>query len=76
MTCLRAQGGVSPQVLSHVYGLMKAADQPGEEGLEGRDWLVSEEGIRWVLESTDAVCEVVRGPSGGDGRGEQVKAKL
>jgi hypothetical protein len=73
ITCLRAQGGVAPQVLSHVYGLMKAADQPGEEGLDGREWLVSEEGIRWILESTDAVCEVVRGTKTEVGG---VKAKL
>lgn len=79
ISCLRAQGGVGPQVLSHVYGLLKAADQPGEEGLQGRAWLTSEEGVKWVLESTDKICEAVRGGRTGDSTnaGEQeLRAKL
>lgn len=80
ITCLRAQQGVGPQVLSHVFGLRKAwedgtwKDEPeaGEE--EGIRWLVSDEGCTWVLEKVD---ELVAALSGGQGSTfAPVKAKL
>lgn len=63
---LRAQTGVGPQVLSHVFGLRKAIDQgihereaetPEEQG--GMEWLAGEEGCEWVLRSVDEITESV-----------------
>ncbi|KAF2845499.1 hypothetical protein T440DRAFT_407931 [Plenodomus tracheiphilus IPT5] len=80
ITCLRAQQGVGPQVLSHVFGLRKAWEdgtwkqepQAGEE--EGIKWLVSDEGCTWVLEKVD---ELVAALGGGQGSTfAPVKAKL
>ena len=63
MTCLRAQQGVGPQVTSHVFGLKKAnlegGGADGEAKVQGQDWLCSDEGVEWVLESTDEISEVV-----------------
>jgi hypothetical protein len=80
VTCLRAQQGVGPQVLSHVFGLRKSWDdgtwkqepQAGDE--EGIRWLVSDEGCTWVLEKVD---ELVAALGGGQGSTfAPVKAKL
>lgn len=70
IACLRAQQGVGPQVLSHVFGLRKAWDdgtwksepQAGDE--EAIRWLVSDEGCTWVLEKVD---ELVAALGGGEG---------
>ncbi|GAA6060253.1 hypothetical protein JCM10212_003493 [Sporobolomyces blumeae] len=71
IACLRAQGGVGPQVTSHVFGLRKSfeGNGPGSaqsedetERVEGGEWLASEEGCTWVLEQVDRIVEeVVRG---------------
>jgi hypothetical protein len=65
MTCLRAQTGVSPQLTSHVFGLKKAllegGGAEGEDALQGQEWLTSDEGVQWILESTDAISELVGG---------------
>lgn len=63
IACLRAQGGVGPQVTSHVFGLRKSLE-PGsgaelEEKVEGQEWLTSEEGCQWVLEQVDKIVEIV-----------------
>ncbi|KAF2129472.1 hypothetical protein P153DRAFT_431423 [Dothidotthia symphoricarpi CBS 119687] len=80
ITCLRAQQGVGPQVLSHIYGLRKAWDdgtwktdqEVGEESAV--KWLVSDEGCTWVLEKVD---ELVAALGGGQGSTfAPVKAKL
>lgn len=80
ITCLRAQQGVGPQVLSHVFGLRKAWDDDswrrdtdvGDE--EGVKWLVSDEGCIWVLEKVD---ELVAALGGGEGSTfAPVKARL
>jgi hypothetical protein len=70
IACLRAQQGVGPQVLSHVFGLRKAwkdgtwkdEQEAGEE--EAVKWLVGDEGCTWVLEKVD---EVVAALGGGEG---------
>jgi len=70
VACLRAQQGVGPQVLSHVYGLRKAWDdgswkdepEAGEE--EGIRWLVSDEGCEWALKKVDEVVEALGGGQG------------
>lgn len=67
VSCLRAQTGVGPQVLSHVFGLRKALDdgsfkaEKDEEGLEGAEWLASDEGSEWLLKSVDNVAEALGG---------------
>ena len=80
IACLRAQQGVGPQVLSHVFGLRKAWEdgswrderEAGEE--EGIKWLASDDGCEWTLEKVDEVVEAL-----GDGQGSTFapfKAKL
>lgn len=75
VACLRAQTGVGPQVLSHIFGLRKAYEsgEPGEE-VEGGKWLASDEGCEWLLKRIDEVVGAVGGSFAG-GYGE-VKAKL
>lgn len=80
VACLRAQQGVGPQVLSHVFGLRKAwADgtwrtepDAGEE--EAIRWLVSDEGCTWILQKVDEIVEAI-----GKGEGTTyapIRAKL
>lgn len=63
IAALRAQGGVGPQVTSHVWGLMKAepsiaANDPHSNGLK---WITSEEGAVWTVEAVNALSEAVEG---------------
>ncbi|TFA99895.1 Dol-P-Man [Trichoderma ghanense] len=73
---LRAQTGVGPQVLSHVFGLRKAVDDGsfrgdlevkggGEEeerlSEEGARWLAGDEGGEWVLRTVDRIVEGLGG---------------
>lgn len=68
VACLRAQGGVGPQVISHVFGLRKAV----EDGTWVHDvesegtarWLASDEGSEWILNCIDGIVESI-----GEGRG-------
>lgn len=66
IAALRAQTGVGPQVLSHVFGLRKAVDQgfaereaESSEEAEGIRWLAGDEGCEWVLRSVDSITEAV-----------------
>jgi hypothetical protein len=69
--CLRAEGGVGPQLTSHVFGLLKARDWAGagagagagegEGALDDADrWLSSDEGAEWVVRTTDTIVDAVR----------------
>lgn len=77
VACLRAQTGVGPQVLSHVFGLRKALEDGSwvsdVEGERGARWLASDEGNEWILKSVDAI---VRAIGEGDGSNFAPKAKL
>ncbi|KAF3003692.1 dolichyl-P-Man:Man(5)GlcNAc(2)-PP-dolichol alpha-1,3-mannosyltransferase [Curvularia kusanoi] len=70
ITCLRAQQGVGPQVLSHVFGLRKALgdgswkDEPAAGSEEAIRWLASDEGCTWILEKTDELVEALGGGQG------------
>ncbi|KAH8588829.1 hypothetical protein B0O99DRAFT_524354 [Bisporella sp. PMI_857] len=67
VACLRAQTGVGPQVVSHVFGLRKAFEDgsaEAEEEVEGGEWLGGEEGNTWVLKSVDRIVDAL-----GDGQG-------
>jgi hypothetical protein len=59
IACLRAQTGVGPQVLSHVFGLRKAFDDGTAERVEGGTWLASDEGSTWILETVDAIVREI-----------------
>ena len=56
--CLRAETHVGPQLVSHVFGLLKARDV---EGLGEEDyWLATDEGTEWVVRTIDAILDVVK----------------
>lgn len=67
ISCLRAQTGVGPQVLSHVFGLRKTL----EDGSWKRDrvveseaaveWLSGDDGSEWILKSVDRIVEAMGG---------------
>ncbi|KAI1431477.1 hypothetical protein GGR50DRAFT_679303 [Xylaria sp. CBS 124048] len=64
IACLRAQTGVGPQVVSHIFGLRKAyehggAHAEGEQPVEGGEWLASEDGNVWLLESIDKLVHAI-----------------
>ncbi|KAK2751668.1 conserved mitochondrial protein [Colletotrichum kahawae] len=66
ISCLRAQTGVGPQVLSHVFGLRKAFEDgtfkaDNQEDIEGAQWLASDEGSEWILKSVDSITEAIGG---------------
>ncbi|KIO33906.1 hypothetical protein M407DRAFT_240814 [Tulasnella calospora MUT 4182] len=58
VACLRAQGGVGPQLISHVFGLLKAHHEGNQTPIE--QWISTEEGAEWVLGTVDKLCDVVR----------------
>ncbi|KAI1349475.1 hypothetical protein F5Y01DRAFT_185263 [Xylaria sp. FL0043] len=69
IACLRAQTGVGPQVVSHVFGLRKAyeygqAQAEGERPVEGGEWLASDDGNLWLLESVDKLVHAIGGGEG------------
>ncbi|CAI7609614.1 unnamed protein product [Penicillium glandicola] len=63
IACLRAQSGVGPQVISHVFGLRKALEDGSwvndVEGEEAARWLASDEGNTWILNSVDSIVEAI-----------------
>ncbi|TQV92068.1 hypothetical protein V2A60_004374 [Cordyceps javanica] len=68
VACLRAQTGVGPQVLSHVFGLRKALrdgtyEQDGMAGdeLAAARWLAGDEGGEWLLRSVDDISAALGG---------------
>lgn len=82
VACLRAQGGVGPQVVSHVFGLRKAfdngsADMEGEVAVEGGKWLSTDEGSVWLIEQVDKIVGALSKEGAGYGHeGPPPKAKL
>jgi len=69
IACLRASGGVGPQLTSHVYGLLKArnyeADRAAAGTDEGEEWLSTPEGATWVIDTVDKLMDVVNGNGSG-----------
>jgi hypothetical protein len=83
VACLRAQSGVGPQVVSHVFGLRKAfdngsAEMEGEVHVEGGKWLASDEGSVWLIEQVDRIVTALSNQGGGFAPGfdSPPKAKL
>ncbi|KAK5113033.1 hypothetical protein LTR85_011055 [Meristemomyces frigidus] len=75
---LRAQTGVGPQVVSHIFGLRKAFEDgtaEPEEEIQGGKWLASNDGSMWLLQQVDSIVEAI-----GEGQGTSfapgMKAKL
>ena len=67
VACLRAQTGVGPQVVSHVFGLRKAYEDgsaDAEQAVEGGKWLAGNDGSLWLLEQVDRIVEAI-----GEGKG-------
>lgn len=58
---LRAAGGVGPQLVSHVYGLLKARGFEPAAETEDDHWLASEDGVRWVISVADTISDTVVG---------------
>lgn len=75
--CLRTEGGVGPQLISHVFGLLKArtAGDQGYEMNEEDRWLATDEGTEWVIKTVDSILEVVAPVSSEPGQ-KGAKAKL
>ena len=63
---LRAQSGVGPQVVSHIFGLRKAFEDGTAdlEPIEGGKWLASDEGNMWLLEQVDRIITALGGSQG------------
>ncbi|KAI5305064.1 riboflavin kinase [Ascosphaera pollenicola] len=63
ISCLRAQTGCAPQVLSHIFGIRKALEDgtwtQDAESQDGADWLASNEGNMWILQSVDEIVEAI-----------------
>ena len=72
--CLRAEGGVGPQLMSHVFGLLKARGEPGLAA--GDVWLASDEGTEWVVRAVDALLDVVKPELGAQDAAAAATAKL
>lgn len=66
VSCLRAQTGVGPQVVSHVFGLKKAFEDGSAktEEIEGGEWLASDEGSIWLIGVVDRIVESIGGGEG------------
>ncbi|SPC67174.1 related to conserved mitochondrial protein [Ustilago sp. UG-2017b] len=75
ISALRAQGGVGPQVTSHVWGLLKAKDsiKPDDASKQGLEWLTTEEGALWVVRTVDGICEAIEGAEEFEGQGKESK---
>lgn len=83
VACLRAQTGVGPQVLSHVYGLRKAFEngswrrgwvrEPDTDEGQLVRWFTGDEGGEWILRSVDSIIEALGGSNFAAGSGKQSK---
>jgi len=73
--CLRAEGGVGPQLTSHVFGLLKArvAEGQGYEMNEEDRWLATDEGTEWVINTVDSILDVVAPIPSQPGVGDKTK---
>ena len=59
--CLRAEGGVGPQLTSHVFGLLKAREAEGQGYRMNEEdrWLATDAGTEWVINTVDSILDVV-----------------
>jgi hypothetical protein len=73
---LRAEGGVGPQLTSHVFGLLKARNEPAQSLSDEDRWLASDEGTEWVIRTVDRIIDGVGPAEDQDGLGRNIGAKL
>lgn len=63
IACLRASGGVGPQLISHVYGLLKAhnyeKDAIAAGTGKGEEWISTVEGATWVINVVDKLVDIL-----------------
>lgn len=65
---LRAEGRVGPQLISHVFGLLKARN---EENLNDEDkYLSSDEGTEWVVRTVDEIVDAVTSEEASSAKGK------
>jgi hypothetical protein len=65
---LRAEGRVGPQLISHVFGLLKARN---EENLNDEDkYLSSDEGTEWVVRTIDEIVDAVTSEEASSAKGK------
>lgn len=78
IAALRAQGGVGPQVTSHVWGLLKAAESihPDDPHSAGLKWLATEDGALWAVRTVDQLCQAIEGAEEYEQEQPASKAKL
>ncbi|KAI7970515.1 hypothetical protein EIK77_005233 [Talaromyces pinophilus] len=79
ISCLRAQTGVGPQVVSHVFGLRKAFEDKTAESeteIQGGEWLASDEGSVWLIGVVDRIVESIGGVQGGTSFAPGLRGKL
>ena len=57
VACLRAEGGVGPQLISHTFGLLKAREVENQNAED--KWLASDEGTEWVIRIVDEITDCV-----------------
>ncbi|KAF3385721.1 Dol-P-Man:Man [Talaromyces pinophilus] len=79
ISCLRAQTGVGPQVISHVFGLRKAFEDGTAESdaeIQGGEWLASDEGSIWLIGVVDQIVETIGGAQGGTSFAPGLRGKL
>jgi hypothetical protein len=79
ISCLRAQTGVGPQVISHVFGLRKAFEDgsaESENDIQGGEWLASDEGSVWLIGVVDRIVESIGGAQGGTSFAPGLRARL
>lgn len=83
IACLRAQTGVGPQVVSHVFGLRKAFQDgtaESDEDVPGGEWLARNTGSIWLLEQVDRIVHALsplgQGTTFAPGMERSLKAKL
>lgn len=62
--CLRAEGRVGPQLISHTFGLLKARDETNQTDED--KWLSSDEGAEWVIRTVDELVDVVTSEADAD----------
>ncbi|KAJ7095211.1 hypothetical protein B0H15DRAFT_828521 [Mycena belliarum] len=68
IACLRTEERVVPQLISHVFGLLKARHVEGKN--QEDEWLSTDEGTEWVIRTVDDIAEVVKSEQ------EDVRVKL
>lgn len=71
VACLRAEGEVGPQLVSHTFGLLKAREVENQSAED--QWLASDEGTEWVIRTVDEILDCI---SVRDNSDERLKAML